>query len=370
MGLNLRSKEDFEALILGASIYATGGGGDPEHGMYMLKEMFIDRGRELSILDIDELDLDSYIASPYDVGTIAPDAKLKKKAKIANPVAKALNTFRERLGIDLQAFIPVELGGSNTAVALYAAGLANIPAVDGDRVGRAAPEIHQDTAILFNKSAVPAVAVTPTGNEVIVLSYADVDDYEAILRHLSVLAGTHVVVIDTPIKVSEARDIIVRNSLSRCYSLGKKVLEARARGLDPVKIVAEEMNGWIVFKGIVKEWNWKNIGGFLVGDLIIEGIEEFRSSILRSWVKNEHIMVWLNEEPLVMPPDLFTLITKDGEPVLNSKISIGMKVYGIAAPAPSIWRSEKGLELFGPKHFGFDYSYTPVEKLVEKHGIA
>ena len=136
------------------------------------------------------------------------------------------------------------------------------------------------------------------------------------------------------------------------------------------QIIAEAMGGWIVFHGIVREWKWRNEGVFLIGDLVIEGIERYRGKKLRSWIKNEHIMVWLDDKPLVMPPDLFTLVTKDGAPILNHQLREGIEVWGMAAPVPSIWRTEQGLKLFGPQHFGFDYQYRPVEKLVAEHGIA
>ena len=370
MVLRLARSEDFEALLLGAAIYATGGGGDLERGLLMVKEVFIDRSRVLEVRDVEELDASAFIASPYDVGTIAPSTKLRKAARVSNTVAEALRIFRDRLGVEVMSFNPVELGGGNTAVALYAAGLANLPVVDGDRVGRAAPEIHQDTAVLMDRKCTPSVAVTPTGIEVVILDYPDIDDYEAMLRHLSILSGTHVTVVDTPMRVEEARNVLIRGTLSKCYELGKKVLEARQRGAFVPQIVAETMNGWIVFHGIVREWRWRNEGGFLVGEMIIEGIDEFRGRVLKSWIKNEHIMVWLNDQPLVMPPDLFTLVSRDGNPVLNHMVREGMEVWGVAAPAPAVWRCEEGLKLFGPKHFGFDYDYVPVEKLVRDLGLA
>jgi len=40
-------------------------------------------------------------------------------------------------------------------------------------------------------------------------------------------------------------------------------------------------------------------------------------------------------------------------------------VYGVAAKAPDIWRTPEGLKYFGPRHFGFDYDYIPVEELVK-----
>ncbi len=368
--LRLAKFEDFEALLLGAAIYATGGGGDLEKGLRLVKEVFIDRSKSVEIMDLSELGSSTVIASPYDVGTTAPNARLRKPSRVANTVVRALRILRDRLGLEVTAFNPVELGGGNTAVALYAAGLANLPVVDGDRVGRAAPEIHQDTAVLMGRKCTPAVAVTPTGIEVVILDYPDVDDYEALLRYLSILSGTHVTVIDTPMRIDEARNVLIRGSLSKCFELGKKVLEARRRGSFVPRIVAETMNGWIVFHGIVREWRWRNEGGFLVGEMIVEGIDEFQSKVLRSWIKNEHIMVWLDDQPLVMPPDIFTLVSRDGTPILNHVVREGMEVWGIAAPAPAVWRCEEGLKLFGPKHFGFNYDYVPVEKLVRDLGLA
>ena len=41
---------------------------------------------------------------------------------------------------------------------------------------------------------------------------------------------------------------------------------------------------------------------------------------------------------------------------------LGLEVSVLAARAPDVWRTQRGLELFGPKHFGFDYTYVPVER--------
>jgi len=280
MVIRLRSREDFEALLLGATIYATGGGGDPRRGIHMLKEVFLDRGRELLIYDVEELSGDEHIVSPYFLGTAAPKVKVRKEIKINNPVVRALEIYTKKLDMKIGAFIPVELGGGNTAVALYAAGLAGLPVVDGDRVGRAAPEVHQDTIVLFGKSMTPAVTVTPTGNELIILGYADIDDYEAILRHLSVLAGSHTLVLDAPIKASESREIIIRGSLSKCLELGRKVIEAKRKGIDVAKVIAETMNGWVIFKGIISKWTWRSEGDFSLVNLKYRVLRSMRDMSL------------------------------------------------------------------------------------------
>jgi DUF917 family protein len=35
----------------------------------------------------------------------------------------------------------------------------------------------------------------------------------------------------------------------------------------------------------------------------------------------------------------------------------------IAFPCDPIWRSEKGIETAGPRAFGYDFDYVPVEQL-------
>jgi DUF917 family protein len=362
--IKLRSLDDFKALVLGASILATGGGGDPDAGLKLLVDGYVNRGKELRVYDLDEVSSSSLVASAYYVGSLMPE---RQHGREVDAVRRALAVLREKLGYSVDYFIPVELGGENTAVALYAASSVDIPVVDADRVGRAAPEIHQDTLLVGGLKLVPASASTPSGTTVVVLDYGSVDEYEGILRRLSVLGGGYAAVVDGVVEVGKAIHVLVRNSITRCIELGRKVLEARTSGRDPVKTIAEELGGWVVFHGKIVRWEWRSEGGFLTGTLEVEGLKGFEGRRLRSFVKNEHIMVWIDDSPLVMPPDLFILVRDDGEPVLNNKVSPGMKVWGVAAPAPPIWRTEKGLELFGPRHFGFNYEYVPVEKLVAEH---
>ena len=75
-------------------------------------------------------------------------------------------------------------------------------------------------------------------------------------------------------------------------------------------------------------------------------------------------MAWRDGKPIVMPPDMIMFLREDGEPITNTELKEGDQVIVVAARAPEVWRCEKGLELFGPRHFGFDYDYVPVEELV------
>jgi len=54
------------------------------------------------------------------------------------------------------------------------------------------------------------------------------------------------------------------------------------------------------------------------------------------------------------------------EPVTNPDFKPGLRVSVIGLPAPKEWRTERGLEIFGPKSFGFDVAYQPIENRYAK----
>ncbi len=362
--LILRNSGDIEKFVLGATVLGTGGGGNPREGLGYLKECLRLRGY-IEIRDISELPRKGYIVVPYFVGSIAPTAKTKKRIVFEKPIEHAFSIMREVIDEEIVAVAPTEIGGGNTAIAIYIGCSLGIPTVDGDLLGRAAPELHQSTANIFGVPMYPSVIVTSTGNVVIVKRFSDIDDYESIARYLSILDGRSAAVVDTPMPIDVAEKILVRGSLSLCYRIGEAIIESRNRGYDPVRGVAKVLDGWIIFRGIVSRYTWSNEGGFLIGEAEVKGIDMWEGKTLKSWIKNEHIFLWIDNKPIVMPPDIASFLLCDGTPITNSDLSEGMKVNVIAARAPSVWRTARGLELFGPRRFGLNYEYIPVEELVK-----
>ncbi|TFG14104.1 DUF917 family protein [Candidatus Thorarchaeota archaeon] len=69
----------------------------------------------------------------------------------------------------------------------------------------------------------------------------------------------------------------------------------------------------------------------------------------------------------VMSPDIIEIIDqKTGEPITNTDIKKGDEVSVIGMKAShEIFRQPEGLEVLGPKHFGFDTNYVPIEELMK-----
>jgi DUF917 family protein len=361
----LRSLEDIEDLVFGTTVMGTGGGGDPEEGLRLLMDA-INKNMTFKILSVDEIPLESIIVSPYHIGTIAPTAKSRKPVVIENPIREAFKRMERILDRKISGVIACELGGANTAVSLYIGALMDLPIIDGDLLGRAAPELHQCTVHIEGVHMYPSVIVSETGNVVIVERYADINDYESIARHLSVLSGKSVAVIDTPLNTDVLRRVAIHGSISLCKDIGKTFRRALGSRVDPVEAIVRRLDGWLVFRGVVSKYVWEDKGGFLIGEVLVNGIDEYHDKKLKTWIKNEHIFAWINDKPLIMPPDLIIFLDSFGKPITNTKLKEGLKVNVIAAKAPEIWRTPKGLELFGPRHFGFNYNYVPVENLI--HG--
>jgi hypothetical protein len=88
---------------------------------------------------------------------------------------------------------------------------------------------------------------------------------------------------------------------------------------------------------------------------------------LKVWFKNENHITYLDEKPFVTSPDLIAIIdATSGEPYTNTVVEEGMNVAVLGARADVKYRRPEGLALLGPRYFGFDLDYVPIEKHLAK----
>ena len=86
-------------------------------------------------------------------------------------------------------------------------------------------------------------------------------------------------------------------------------------------------------------------------------------SSYRIWSKNENLLAWRDGAPDVMSPDLICCLSgESGEPVANPHHAVGERVDVVGVPAPSQWRASAGVAVLGPRHFGFDLDFVPLEE--------
>ena len=125
-----------------------------------------------------------------------------------------------------------------------------------------------------------------------------------------------------------------------------------------ISIIDERKN-----KGEVAKSLWKDDGGFTVGEIHLTGAHEYLGSVYKVWYKNEHLMAWRDNQIDVTTPDLICILSeKDAMPVTNPHCTTGMKIAVIGYPASEEWRTKTGLAALGPRSFGFDCDYLPLEE--------
>ena len=126
-------------------------------------------------------------------------------------------------------------------------------------------------------------------------------------------------------------------------------------------------NGYELFHGTVAKADQKGERGFTWWDVQITGTKQYTGHTYRVWVKNENIVSWLDGKPDVMSPDLiYNIEPKTGQALSGGGLggyALGAEVdmIGRAALSPA-FRSPKGIEVIGPRHFGFDFDYRPIEE--------
>ncbi len=356
------SEQDLRDLIEGCTVLGTGGGGDPEEGWKRIKEE-LDRGRKFRLLSLSEVPSDGIVPMPYFVGSLSG-----KKVKSVYEEGEDVRSFKlleEYMGEEFAAVISTELGGANTAAALATAARLNRPIVDGDPAGRSVPELQHTTYYIVGIDMAPFSVVTPYGDELVVPRVKDDFQAERIVRSIAAAIETNVGVTSHPVRGEKLRDSVVKDALSHAMKLGRALREAREEQRDPIDALLKAGNGYLLFRGIVTTASWKDKGGFTIGEFVMEGVEEFAGENYRVTYKNENMMSWRNGEVDVTVPDLISVLTPDGFPVTNPHVRKRKEYVVVGFPAPQLWRTPKGLEIFGPKYLGLEIDYIPIEK---KHG--
>ena len=70
---------------------------------------------------------------------------------------------------------------------------------------------------------------------------------------------------------------------------------------------------------------------------------------------------------LMSPDYIYNLDPNTGESIASNagigSYPIGKEMAIIGVPSAYQWRSKMGIELMGPKHFGFEFDFVPIEEL-------
>jgi len=373
--LAIRSDQEIQDFARGCTFMGTGGGGDPRDGIAWLKAAR-DEGKEIAWVNHTEIQDDVWTVCPFLMGSIAPlTEETKKKMQrlgltkdaYKSIQAESVRLLEEYMDVKVGAIVAIELGGSNTPGAVAAASRLGIPAVDGDYTGRAIPEIPQTTPYLNDLPLWPISSVDKYGNLAVIKESTGYEMAERIGKFIAAASFGLAGQAGFLFKGSDMKRVVIPGTLTKCLEIGRSIRESREAGRDPVKEIIKELDGWLLFEGEVSKKEWEDKEGYYWGTHTMTGLDDFKEAEFKIWFKNENHVSWLNGKPYVTSPDILIVVNREtGEPLANFDIAEGQHVAVIGLRAVEQFRSPKGIDILGPRHFGYEIDYTPIETLVKQ----
>jgi hypothetical protein len=356
------SKTDVEDLVVGAAILGTGGGGDPYIGKLMVIQE-LERGRRIEIVSIDEVDGNAFIVPVAAMGT---PVVLMEKIPSGKEALYSLRLLEGYFNRRVDFISPIEAGGVNSTIPLVVGAERGLPVIDADGMGRAFPELQMVTFHIYGIKATPMAISDERGNAAILDT---VDNYwaERIARAITVKYGGSAWIAIYPTFGKLYRDAAIKGSISLAIEVGKALREAKLAGRNPVDALLDVTHGFELFKGKIIDVQRFNIGGFARGEAVIEGLDEYKGSRLMIRFQNENLVAIKDNEVVASVPDLITVLdSESGKPITTERLRYGLRVLVISMPCNEKWRTSKGLETVGPRYFGYDIDYVPIEVRVKR----
>ena len=352
------SEAQLDDLARGAAILGTGGGGNPYIGTLLAKAAIREHG-PVDLVGVDEVSDDALVVPSAMMG--APTVMLEKLPR-GDEVVRAFEALQEYLGRPITHTVSAEAGGLNSTTPFVVAARLGLPLVDADGMGRAFPEIQMVTPTLYGVSATPMVLADEKGNTVL-LETIDNRWTETFARTVTVDMGCSAMIALYSLSGRELKEAMVPGTLSLAEELGRLLREARERHADPLDAVLNRLSAYQIFAGKIADVARRTEGGFARGEARVEGSGADRGRTLTLRFQNEHLMALRDGEVLASVPDLITVLEAEtAEPITTEELRYGLRVAVIAAPCDRRWRSEAGLALVGPRYFGYDVDYVPVEE--------
>lgn len=335
----------------------TGGGGDPYLGTLAALQSLKGFGPP-KVIELDELDDEAVVALPFLVGSPVP---FIEKFPLGQELIDAYHALDRFLAGRLTAVMAAEIGGANSVVPLVVGSRLGIPIVDADCMGRAYPEVQLVTLTLHGISASPFALADEHGNQV-VLDTVDNFWAERVARAAVVEFGAICAGMAYSVTGRQAKVAAIPGSLSYAERTGRALREATASKRDPVAAVLAETKGHLLFRGKIVDVQRRTQKGWALGEAVFSGMDEHAGHELVVRFQNENLVAVLDGDIVASVPDLIAILDADtGQAITTERLRYGHRAVVLGIPCAPAWRTEAGLALGGPRHFGYDIDFVPVE---------
>ncbi len=375
MSEKILEKDELESMLIGVGILGTGGGGDPEFFGKPLVEWDLKKGREYRIIDPAKIDDDAFVVSGGYAGSVSAYTSIGdmlQKWEERYELLEAFKVMESLFNKKIDYVVPFELGGVNTPVILSLAARAGIVTIDGDGLGRAAPETQMSSFLGHGISITPMPFVDKEGNVIIVKHSVKSTYPDEIMRHALELNGGIGANNHYPMSGKQLKESVVPNTITFSIKVGDAIRNAVETKSDVVDAFIEVSKGIELFRGTVKEMKGEDVRAHYLAKATIEGTGEYAGKTMEIIFKNEAMMARIDGQIVTVFPDLICMIDpKTGKGIMTINIKPGVEMAVVGVPAHERLReclkTEVGREAFSPARFGFpEVKYEPIEVLVKR----
>ncbi|MEA9389590.1 DUF917 domain-containing protein [Acerihabitans sp. TG2] len=363
--MRLIYEADIEHLAIGAALLGAGGGGDAYLGKLMAQKCIREKG-PITLLRPDEIADDAYI---IPTGTMGAPIMLMEKIPNGDEALKSLRELEHDCGKKAFATMPVECGGMNSTIPFIVASQAGIALIDADGMGRAFPELQMTTFTMLGISASPAVLHNERGDRV-VLKTLDNPMLEYIARGITVRMGGIAHCAMYGMTGRHVKDTSIPGTMTLCMALGAAILATKINKSDPIEAIKTVTRhsifgeAIVLFEGKIIDVERRSTDGFVRGKAMLSGMNAYAGQQLRVDFQNENLFASVDGTPVAMVPDLITFIDRTtGTPITTESLKYGFRVVCLGIPTPQIMRSPAAIDMWGPRYFGYDVDYQPIESI-------
>jgi DUF917 family protein len=358
------STDDLLDIATGATFLGTGGGGDPYIGRLLALNAIEQFGMP-ELVEPDEIADDALVCT---IAMLGAPTVLVEKAACGDDIDLAIERLTQRLGRAPDALVGIEIGGINSLLPIVAAARLGLPLVNADGMGRAFPEIQMVTFNVYGVSCTP-LAVSDDHLTSMIVDTKDAKSAEDLVRLAAMHLGLSVILSSYPMSGSELKRTAVKGTLSLALEIGRSIAAGRKAGR-AVDALADYLRTTpyynvckILFDGKVTDIIRETSQGFNKGKCVLTAPDD-TSNIMEITFQNEHLVARKNGKTMCIVPDLICLVDREtATPIPVDGLKYGQRLKVIATSAAPIMRTPESLAVFGPRAFGFDEPFVPLEQI-------
>lgn len=355
--MRLLTEQDIDYISLGASVLGSGGGGDPKVGRLLAKN-FIRKYGPVELISVDELSDEDIVVPVSGMG--APTVTLEKlpsEIEVTNPLELLEKSYEKKADV----VMPIEVGGMNSLYPVGAAAKKHLPLLDADTMGRAFPEAQMVTFYLHGYQPTSVAIGDEKGNTALIHPINGLWS-EYLSRALTVEMGGSISVSDYFLPGKDVKTSVVKGTLSLARDIGELLLTAQGENINIFDSLLKMLNGFDLFDGKITDITRKTTGGFNFGSVFLEGINHNVGEHFNVEFQNENLVAKKGDVILASVPDLIVLLdVETGRPITTERLHYGTRVKVVSFPCDKQWRTSFGIETAGPRYFGYNFDYIPVE---------